>query len=590
MPTKTTLAELLTKSSLRDHAGPVYYRRGVEYFKSDAVDLRRFDEHEISARVEGSETYRVVLRAGRQQLDSTCSCPLGDDGEFCKHVVATGLAWLAQMKRGDGKPGKPDKRGKRIKDSPHDAPEFAAIREFIERSDKKTLGALLLQQAVDDNAFAARVLSVSTRGGTVKPAAIKKAIHNALQVDDYVDYRTARDVVDRAADSIELIHNVLDGGDAASAVELAEYALRLGFEAIELVDDSDGGMGDVLEQIIEVHLLACQRGGAPAKQLARSVFNLQFADPVGVMALEPYFKVLGTDGQAAYRKLARDYWQKLPPPPADKLQDELGSARYHITQIMKTLARIDNDVDAMVEILKRDLRHAHDYLIIAQTLAQAKRHDEALQWAEDGRKQFADMHHATFDDFLAAEYHRRKRHDEAIALQWARFQKRPDLQTYQLLKTSADKNHTWNVWREKALAHVHAITRTKAQTRAAGMYAGGATLIDIHLWEGNPAAALEAARAYTCSDPLWLTLAKALEAENPVESIRIYQAKIELVIMRGAQGYHEACELIKRLHALMHGAKREQEFTSWIANVRLRHKAKRNFIKELDALAAKKKL
>ena len=587
MPKKTTLAELLTQSSLLDHAGPVYYQRGVEYFENDAVELRRFDEQEISARVEGSETYRVVLRAARQQLDSTCSCPLGDEGEFCKHVVATGLAWLARTQRTDQGGGKPLKRSPSIKRSPHDSPEFAAIRQFVQRNDKKTLGALLLQQAVDDDAFAARVLSVSTRGGAVKPAAIKKAIHKALYVDDYVDYRAAHDVVDRAADSIELIHNVLEGGDAAGAAELAEYALRLGFEAIELVDDSDGGMGDVLEQIIEVHLLACTRGGVPVKQLARSVFDLQFDDPVGVIGLEPYLKVLGADGQAAYRKLARDYWQKLPPPPADKLEDKLGSARYHITDIMKTLARIDNDVNAMVEILKRDLRHAHDYLIIAQTLAQAKRHDEALQWAEDGRKKFGDMHQATFDDFLAAEYHRRKRHDEAIALQWARFQKRPDLQTYQLLKVSADKNHTWTVWREKALAHVHAITRKNAQTRAEWMYAGGATLIDIHLWEGNPSAALEAAREYTCPDSYWLTLAKALEADNPVESIRIYTAKIEPVIVRGSPDYREACQLIKRLRSLMHGAKREREFATWLAGVRLRYKAKRNFIKGLDAMVEK---
>ena len=170
MATKTTLAELLTKSSLQDHAGPVYFRRGVEYFENDAVELRRFDEREISARVEGSETYRVVLRAGRQQLDWSCSCPLGDEGECCKHVVATGLAWLA---RGGGKPLK---RGLSIKRAPHDSPEFAAIREFVQRSNKQTLAALLLQQAVDDDAFAARVLSVSSHGGAVNPAAIKKAL------------------------------------------------------------------------------------------------------------------------------------------------------------------------------------------------------------------------------------------------------------------------------------------------------------------------------------------------------------------------------------------------------------------------------
>ena len=583
MPNKASLIDLLTKSSLKEYAGPVYYQRGVAYFENGAVDLRRFDEHEISARVEGTETYRVVLRAGRQ-LDWSCSCPLGDEGECCKHVVATGLTWLA---RGVDKLATQSKAGKSRK---YESPDLAAIREFVARSDKQTLGDLLLKQVADDDALAARLLNAALRSAPVKPAALKNAIRNALEVDGFHDYQDSRDVVERASIAPELIRNTLDTGDAGAAAELAEYALELGFDAIEQMDDSSGGMSFVLEELCELHALACKRGGVPAKQLARSVFDLQLADPIGMISLDDYLKLLGKDGLAAYRQHAEHAWKKLSAPPERDAYDENTMTHFKITQVMKTLASIDNDVDALIEILKRDLGHAHGYLQVAQALANAKRHDEALQWAEDGRRKFTDTHHGVLDDFLIAEYHRRKRHEDAIAMRWARFEKFLNLQTYQSLKNSADKNSTWNARREKALALLHDKARKSKDHHTTWLRTGATDLIDIHLWERNAAAALEAAHAYGCSGSTWLMLAKVLESKNPDEAIRIYQAHIEPVIRRGDNmSYAEAGQLISRLHALLCATARRPQYATWLTGVRLRNKAKRNFIKVLDELVAKKK-
>lgn len=580
MPRKTTLTDLLTQSSLKEFAGPVYYNRGVEYYENDAVELRGFDEQAINARVEGSDTYSVSLKVRRDELDWSCSCPLGDEGEFCKHVVATGLAWLAR---------KPAKGAKHAKVTTYESPDLAAIRKFIERSDKQTLAELLLKRAEEDDQFAAKLITATVRGGGAKPAKLKDLIRKALEVDDYVDYRAARDVVDRAADVPVIIGDLLDSGDARTAAELAEYALELGFAAINQLDDSSGGMGGVLEELAGVHLEACEKRGLPANEIARSVFELQLKDDIGVIVLEPYRKALGKEGLAAYRKLAHDAWDKLPPPTETK--QEVGGVRYTITRIMKSLAQIDGDTDAMVDIIKHDLRSAYSYLQIAELLAKARRYDEALQWTEDGRKKFPEGNNAALEDFLAAEYHRRGRHDDAIALHWARFEKRASLQSYQTLKASADQNRTWNTWREKALAHLQKHARKNAGRGMLFAASAGAALVEIHLWEHKPDAAREAARTHGCTQHLWLQLAKALEADKPEESIRIYQAQIDSVVTRGDKAaYFEAGQLIARLSKLMHAAKRQQEYTIYLVGVRLRHKAKRNFIKELDSLAVKKKV
>ena len=441
-------------------------------------------------------------------------------------------------------------------------------------------------------------LTAPLRSGAAKPAKLKALIRKALDVVDYVDYEDAREVIERAGDAGDLIQDVLESGNACSAAELAAYALELGFKAINCMDDSSGNMGDLLSAIAGVHLEACEKGGLSAVELAYSVFDLQLADDIGIIVLEPYRATLGKEGLAAYRKLVRNAWNKLPVLTqgaqvqiGSRVSTQVSTAHYAITAMMKTLALIDGDVDALIDILKHDLRHAHNYLKIAETLAQADRHDEALQWVEDGRKIFPAAHHTALDDFAAAEYHRRGRHDDAIALHWMQFEKHPALQNYQMLKASADKNQTWNAWREKALAHMEIAARKNSTHSTSWLRSDGSTLIEIHLWEGNPASALVAARTHKCTRSHWLELAKALERGKPDEAICIYQKHIDSVITGGDKGaYHAAGQLIVRLCKLMHAAQRQPEYTTYLAGVRLRHKAKRNFIKVLDALAAKKKV
>ncbi len=68
-------------------AGETYFERGEGYHRGGHVhDLV---EHAgiVVAKVAGTEDYRVRLWA-KDGLDFSCDCPLGLDGEFCKHCVA----------------------------------------------------------------------------------------------------------------------------------------------------------------------------------------------------------------------------------------------------------------------------------------------------------------------------------------------------------------------------------------------------------------------------------------------------------------------------------------------------------------------
>ena len=87
----------ITRTALKKLAGDVYFERGVDYHDAGNVVQLYAGNDSITARVQGSELapYQVRFWSEKQQLQWGCACPLGDEGSFCKHLVAVGLAYLA---------------------------------------------------------------------------------------------------------------------------------------------------------------------------------------------------------------------------------------------------------------------------------------------------------------------------------------------------------------------------------------------------------------------------------------------------------------------------------------------------------------
>lgn len=153
MPRKIALADLVTDAALRSLAGATYFQRGTDYFRSGAVERLRADEAEIVAVVVGTEAYRCRIRIVRRNLGWDCSCPLGDDGEFCKHLVATGLAWLAAGGKAQV------------------SPERDAIRAFPDTCDRRKLVELLMERVDDDDDLASTLLVAANEQAPADPAA-----------------------------------------------------------------------------------------------------------------------------------------------------------------------------------------------------------------------------------------------------------------------------------------------------------------------------------------------------------------------------------------------------------------------------------
>lgn len=84
-----------TINTLRELANTTSFKRGQGYYRDGAVSKLKGSGGVVTARVLGSENYRVELDLNGRRLKTSCSCPYDYDG-VCKHVVAVGLALLDQ--------------------------------------------------------------------------------------------------------------------------------------------------------------------------------------------------------------------------------------------------------------------------------------------------------------------------------------------------------------------------------------------------------------------------------------------------------------------------------------------------------------
>lgn len=570
------LGDLITEAGLRTEAGERAFARGEAYFESGAVTDLVVSDDTLNAGVEGGDEYAVQLWVKNQTLGYSCTCPVGRDGIFCKHAVAAGLAWLAQ--------GKTTPRAYGNKD------DLVSIREWLGRAPHEQMEELLIEGALNDPVLRSRLNANAARAQArrhVDLKALKETVGKALRVSGFVDYYGMRRLIERARPAVDLISGLIKDGHSDAARELTHYALKRGIAAYQRVDDSSGGFGDLLDQIAGLHLEACRAAPPEPAAFGKQFFGLALLDDWGLLGFEDYAPLLGDAGLRAFRALAEKKWEKVPARGAGEDDMRASGDNFRITAVMEALARHDNNVDALVAIKSRNLASPHHFLEIAEILIEAGRRDEALDWAERGCKTFPDCPDSRLTDFLTDEYARRGRYEEAIALAWVQFRHQPTLAAYQRLKTSADGG-AWAAWRAKALAWLREDflkSEKRDRNRLSWQPDGHSLLVEIFLWEGDSDAALARAKAGGCGESLWFAIAEAREAKHPEDAVAIYQARLDTIVKQANNhAYDQAAALIARIRDLTRRTHQAKEFAAWIETVRLKYKARRNFMQRLDKI------
>jgi len=583
-----------TRNDLREATDDGSWRRGVGYFEGRRVGALRVGGGSIQAPVNGTRVYDVRLWMQAGQIEGDCSCPMGDNGVFCKHCVAVGLTYLRDRPEGDddteapAEPPAPQRKGLPM--------DVDAARAYLTGLKKSALVEMLMGRLPGDEEFRQELLGRIARRDAGGPdiSAYRKAITDATRIrGGFVDWRSAPRFARRIEVAIDALQKLLDEGHAEEAIGLIEHAVARCGNACHHMDDSDGCMGDILYRLAEMHHAACHVTKPRPDKLAYKLLRWELEGPGDAFyeAASRYADVLGEKGLAAYRRLVQKEWDKLPSRTPEDSPYDGETGRYTLTAIMKSLARASGDTEALISVLSKDLSSPARFLDLAQACREAGQRSEAMQWALRGLESFPEPPDDSLVEFVADEYHHLEDHDKAVSLLWEQYQRRMDLRAYACLKKHADRVGQWNAWRTKALEWTHKkIGDAMRQPRRTDPWTYRAPpdhslLVEIFLWEDDPESAWQEAQMGGCSDPLWMTLAESREKDHPADAVTIYRERIDpIVTCVNKEAYRKAAGLIRKIQHLMSRLGHDEQFADYLATVRHTHKRKRNFIAMLAEL------
>ena len=575
------LGEVYNRRRVRSLAGPRSFERGEDYARSGTVTKLRVTGTSAEATVRGTVPYKVHLSIEDGEPVFSCTCPIGAEGNFCKHAVA--LALVATDPRSAQTPN---------------VDAQVDVRTYLEGLGHEQLVDLVLELASADELAFARLRLEAARAASGPPPlrAFLDAIDGAFETDGYVAYREAYDYAARIREVIGAMRGLLDDGEAEAVITLCEHALERAEDAIGSVDDSNGCLGDLAAGLQELHLAACKKARPDPDALAHRLFDWECnAGDLDVFsgAAHTYAKVLGKTGLAVYRQLAEAAWERLPAlGPGDKRSYE--GSRFRITHMMEALAEASGDVDAVVAVLAKDQSSPYDFVRIAERYRAAGRFADALSWAEKGLGHFGPSADHRLLEVAADEHHRAGQSEQAVVLAWSAFEERPSPSTYERLFAQGRRAGTWDTWRSRALKRLRdEVTGQMKAARAKGgagsglarwgLAADASDLVQVFVFEGDVDQAWTEAKAGGCSTRLWLELARRREADHPLDAIPIFEDEVErLIAAKNNDAYRQAVETMAHVAKLMRAAAQPDAFGPYAAGVRARHKPKRNLMKLLD--------
>lgn len=387
-----------------------------------------------------------------------------------------------------------------------------------------------------------------------------RGVVDRLRTRRFLGYYESRRWADEAAPAVDALRQELATAPSKELVALIERAVGRVVKVILQADDSDGLIGDLARDLLDIHLRACDAGVADQLKLAHWMVRFSFddqdffeADPVR------YAAALGEPGLAAYRREVRR-------------RIDAGDGSFAAKYATERLAILDGDVGAIVKLLGGDFDRPYDFIRVAEAMEELGRDDDVLHWAGRGIAETSGWQVAQLYDLAAAVYGRRGDHQVLLQLRREQHHRMPSATSYDLLRQAAEGVGVWQSEREAAravLAH-HDL--------------GG--LVDVLLADKEPDAAWEVATAdpdWDAGERRWMRLAEAREPTHPADALEVYLRLADRELeTTGRASYTRATRILKRAVRVAANADRTAEFSDHMQMLRDRHRRRPTLIAMLD--------
>lgn len=595
---------LLSDQALADMSGPTVFERGLNYAASGLaetagdVTLRPGEQAAIEATVHGNLPYAVRLWiSADDELDGACTCPHAQDGNFCKHLVALALAWRAAL--GDAAaislPQTARKQSSATQKSSVQTERQDALRRFIWEQDASVLAERLWSWAERDRACMADLkIWASSSKAVDDPKALRAAIDAVLpRRNGYLDWRRSNDYARQGSAVMELLRPWVQR-DAATARELCEHALRRLFKVAEQSDDSLGGIGGLIQDLMGLLIETLRTAAPPASWIDRW-FKLMDADPWGLWNEPAVLEAAGPEAQARYAERACQDWHKWRQRPRkttsrrsssfltsdDDLERDLLRRRY-----LEVLARQD-DPRALLDAMIESVETAAEYCDVVAFCEARNWHREALQWAQSAAR----LHprDARCEDALLRCYERDGWDEEALAIRRQRLEHHPGPMQYMALLRAA-KNakrdpalyraelFAWAEQREQA-KHKHALEQHR-HIKFSDPLATPRLDVSVRVQWLVAEKKLDDAWSLTqtpdtqCDAAVLEQLADAMPKQRRADAARLLQRIFEHEMKMASFPYDGPLKRVRQIVACLPPT----QASAWVESLRSTYKARRRFI------------
>ncbi len=559
------------KPDITDHiliklAGEGAFERGEDYYYRGVVGELNIRGNRISAEVEGSESYQVKLIYTQKNLEGSCDCPASDGIDFCKHCVATAMVLRQQLTEPVVKKG---------------SKPVEIITAYLQKQSKDQLVAQLTQLINDDkNLRQEWLIKAENSLGLLDKKTIRKRITAAVPYNrNYYKYSQVRQYFATIEQTFEQLEEPIGKLSAEDQVELLNYAFERINKAQETVDDSGGFRYGVIGQIQALYFEAFGKLELSDEAKAEYMLKLLIKDDSDHGNIpEDYSEYVSEECLNLFDQKVQTRWDALP-----KLTSDDWDAYKPYSPLLRTLEvkpRSQNDLPTLIKLYKKVARHPRDYIRLAQWHIELKQYDEAQIFVTsiqrlDKHGRIDEAHILQQSILLATD-----RKEEALEQQWEAFKNTPVLRAYETLKDIAIKAHSDKDWKQTVCHWLQ--QHIAVQGRSYQHQQKLDCLLLIYLSEKEIDQAWELANEYPFDLPLLHEMAIHLHYDLE-RATTIYAKMAETHVSFGSNDrYHTAIALLKELNDLTDTPEHQSTMSQVLQQMRVKFKAKRNFIKWLN--------
>ncbi len=392
---------------------------------------------------------------------------------------------------------------------------------------------------------------------------LRAEIDTSLRTRRFLDYWESSEWADEATPTVEAIGDALAASPSTELLGLIERAVGHAVKVILRADDSNGEIGSLIAELLELHGMACDAGVADSGKLARWMVRFT-VDDQDFFVLDPkrYALALGETGLAVYRK------------EIDRRR-RAGEQSFALSCVDQRMAVLDGDVDKIIRLLGGNLTSPYQFIQVTEAMVELGRDDDALAWAQRGIAETNGWQVAQLYDLAVGTYLRRGALGLVASLRREQHRRMTSSTTYALLREAAEATGIWELERAAARSVLEAEDL------------GG--LADALLDDGEPAAAWRVTEEYPDWDPgqrRWKRLAESREPSHPGDAMTVYLKLADTELKTtGRAAYTRAATLLKKARRAADAAGRRTEWSDHVVALRERFRKRPALIEILDRSA-----